>query len=104
MESSDSTSASQSSRLQADASINRPSSRKDDGKDLSEKMKKIEVKPPSSPTSFLARNAVLVPSQVARLKEISPARTGLQIGAPNASVVSSGSATGKYRWWCYNLR
>ncbi|OAD58274.1 Cytochrome b5 reductase 4 [Eufriesea mexicana] len=59
---------------------------KNDAKDIQEKMKKVDMKS-SSPTSVLAKNAVLLPSGVARVKQVQNAREISQTGS------SSGSAT-----------
>lgn len=92
MEPTDKSDASRFSRLK----LNENSKSDNEVKKLPDKVKKIDVKPPPSPTSFLARNAALVPSQVARLKQISPVQTGLEMGTSGAPAASSGSATGKY--------
>ncbi|CAK9812009.1 Cytochrome b5 reductase 4 [Anthophora quadrimaculata] len=64
---------------------------KNDAKDIQEKMKKVDVK--SSPaTSLLAKNAVLLPSGVVRVKQFHDARAVSQMGSS-----SSGSATGNPR-------
>lgn len=56
---------------------------KDDARDIQEKLKT------SSLTSILAKNAVLLPSGVARVKQLHEVRAVSQTGS------SSGSATGK---------
>ncbi|XP_043254510.1 cytochrome b5 reductase 4 isoform X1 [Colletes gigas] len=63
----------------------------DDAKDIQEKMKMVDVKS-SSPASLLARNAVLLPSSLARVKQFEQSRAIIsQAGS------SSGSATGNPR-------
>lgn len=62
----------------------------DDAKDIREKMKKVDMKS-SSPATLLARNAVLLPSGVARVKQFEQAKAISQAGS------SSGSATGNPR-------
>ncbi|XP_053987077.1 cytochrome b5 reductase 4 isoform X1 [Hylaeus volcanicus] len=62
----------------------------DDAKEILEKMKKVDVKS-SSPASLLARNAVLLPSGVARVKQFEQPKAITQAGS------SSGSATGNPR-------
>lgn len=60
-----------------------------DAKDIQEKMKKVEVKSSLS-VSSLAKNAVLLPSGIARVKQFQEARAVSQ-----TRPSSSGSATGK---------
>lgn len=62
-----------------------------DAKDIQEKMKKVEVKSSSS-VSSLAKNAVLLPSGIARVKQFQEARAVSQ-----TRPSSSGSATGNPR-------
>lgn len=62
-----------------------------DAKDIQEKMKKVEVKSSSS-VSSLAKNAVLLPSGIARVKQFQEARAVNQ-----TRPSSSGSATGNPR-------
>lgn len=59
-----------------------------DAKDIQEKMKKVEVK--SSSVSSLAKNDVLLPSGIARVKQFQEARAVTQTRSS-----SSGSATGE---------
>ncbi|XP_006616300.1 cytochrome b5 reductase 4 [Apis dorsata] len=61
-----------------------------DAKDIQEKMKKVEVK--SSSVSSLAKNDVLLPSGIARVKQFQEARAVTQTRSS-----SSGSATGNPR-------
>lgn len=62
---------------------------KDDATNIQEKMKKVDVKS-SSATGLLAKNAVLLPSGVARLRQMEQARSFNQVGSS-----STGSATGE---------
>ncbi|CAL7947311.1 unnamed protein product [Xylocopa violacea] len=62
-----------------------------EAKDIEEKLKRVDVKP-SSATSLLAKNAVLLPSGVARVKQLQEPRAVSETGPS-----SSGSATGNPR-------
>lgn len=62
---------------------------RNDAKDIQEKMKKVDMKS-SSPTNVLAKNAALLPSGVARVKQLQEARAISETGSS-----SSGSATGE---------
>lgn len=63
-----------------------------DATDLQEKLKMVDVKS-SSPTCLLARNTLLLPSGVVRVKQLSNVRSS-DVGS---SMTSSGSATGNPR-------
>lgn len=56
--------------------------------DIQERMKKVEVKT-SSPTSLLAKNSFILPTEVIRPKQSE------QVKAKTETMSSSGSATGK---------
>lgn len=62
--------------------------KKDEAKDIQEKMKKVDVKTTSA-TSLLAKNTVLLPSGVVRVKQLHEVKAVSQAGS------SSGSATGE---------
>ncbi|XP_015113819.1 cytochrome b5 reductase 4 isoform X1 [Diachasma alloeum] len=62
------------------------------GNYITEKMKRVDVKPSSSPTSFLAKSSVLLPTGVARVKQISGVAS-----ESSRSATGSGSATGNPR-------
>ena len=64
-----------------------------DAKDLPEKVKKIVVKS-NSATSLLAKNTILLPSSVARMKQV--ANVSIDSGCTSKSTsIPSGSATGE---------
>ena len=66
--------------------------------ELDEKMKKIDMRPPSAPAlSLLAKNTALLPSGIVRVKQLRDAALNqppVNVAGPSSSV-ASGSATGE---------
>lgn len=88
----------QSSDAQSvDSSVFQPPLNKNKTEELGEKMKKIDVKPPTA-LGLLAKNTALLPSGILRVKQLR------DTALPSTAVASSsaGSATGKIRM-CYAL-
>lgn len=86
---------SQPSDCQLTKSITEQTEAKDTN-DLREKMEKVDVKPPSSPIKCLAKNTILLPSRVIRVRQLGDVRTCSKIQS-STTTNSSGSATGNPR-------